>query len=287
MYKWNEFGKLVNSEQLIEYMCREYLHQNYYHYTSLAVIDSILKNNSIWVSNVSGMNDLADVKQFGSNQFLYYTLCFSTGVNENLPLWYLYSGIDGQGGRICFSKNNVKSMIQNSKYVLKIIDENKKLLEGEENKVILKPSDYDIRFGDILYVKEPEKGNVSLKYNTMTNYNMSREIFADYKKKRVGFIKGLIWYYEKETRIVIKLKGDAAKFAQRNAEKGLRCVIVLSFDDKIKRNTGITIAPECESSIPILIEKYPCLGKFMLETSKVSESEYAGQIKIKDKLKKQ
>ena len=39
-----------------------------------------------------------------------YSLCFSTGVNENLALWYLYSGMNGKGGRIRFTSNKVKKV---------------------------------------------------------------------------------------------------------------------------------------------------------------------------------
>ena len=108
--KWNQFSKIKTIDELTGYMHREYNHSNFFHYTKLCVIDSILEKNQIWASCVNGVNDLKDKIQFGDKvtQREYYTLCFSTGVHENLPLWYLYSGKDGKGGRIRFTSKMVK-----------------------------------------------------------------------------------------------------------------------------------------------------------------------------------
>lgn len=47
-YKWHEFGKIESFEDLNGYFAnREYKHSNYYHYTSLEVIDLIIRNNEI------------------------------------------------------------------------------------------------------------------------------------------------------------------------------------------------------------------------------------------------
>lgn len=68
-WKWNEFNKVHNNNDLEGYLYnREFEHSNYYHYTTAKAVDSILSGNSFWVSNVSGFNDTIDKKQFGNEE---------------------------------------------------------------------------------------------------------------------------------------------------------------------------------------------------------------------------
>lgn len=71
------------------------------------------------ISCVAGFNDTCDSEQFGEAQKYYYSLCFSTGIHENLALWYLYAGIGGQGVRISLTKTQIKKLIEESTYELR------------------------------------------------------------------------------------------------------------------------------------------------------------------------
>ena len=126
-WKWNQFGELRTCHDLNTYLLnREYQHSNYFHYTKLDVVNSILKNREFWLSNVSEFNDTLDTEQFGPNPVPYFSLCFSTGIHENLPLWYLYSGVDGRGARIQATKSSIKKLVQNGSYALWLFDGNAK-----------------------------------------------------------------------------------------------------------------------------------------------------------------
>jgi hypothetical protein len=120
-YKYRDFKKLRRKDDLCEYIeKRNYNHGEYCHYTSLSVIDSILKNREFWLSCVNNFNDKKEVEGFENmGKKSYYSLCFATGVNENLSMWYLYSGLSGKGGRIRFKKSTaLKEIFKNAKFMI-------------------------------------------------------------------------------------------------------------------------------------------------------------------------
>lgn len=69
---------------------------NFWHYTSFERAQQILKGGSFWVSKFSTMNDLAETNMH-ANADSVYCLCFCNANSESIPMWYMYSGIDGQG----------------------------------------------------------------------------------------------------------------------------------------------------------------------------------------------
>ncbi|WP_028504929.1 DUF2971 domain-containing protein [Ruminococcus sp. FC2018] len=276
-FKWNQFGSLCSVKELANYMQREYDHSNYYHYTKLCVIDSILEKNQIWASCVKGVNDKTDKKQFGNveQQREYYTLCFSTGVHENLPLWYLYSGKDGKGGRIRFTSQMVKKLIEESTYLL--YESNGKALVGEPI-TLLPNKTFTYSFKDVLYCHQ-EQSNIALKYNTMTNYHISNSEFEELKREFKHFVKGLIWYYEKESRLVIHLENEAKKIIKNNPKNDYK--VVIAFNDKLKKNISINLAPNIVDYKDEEIKKFKHIYSHIFDTSKVQLSMYKGEIDMK------
>ena len=92
-----------------------------------------------------------------------------------------------------------------------------------------------------------------------------------------GFCKGLIWYYEKETRLLIHLKGEAEKAL----ENGKNYVITLSFDEELKKSFKITFAPEIADINEILqLTGYSAIKSFFDESSRVMPSVYRGSVKM-------
>lgn len=170
--KWNfnQFGELSSIEHLNEYLVREYRHTEYVHYTKLGVLDSILKSKSFWVSPVTEFNDKKDTEQFDEGR-RYYSLCFSTGTNENLALWYLYSGMDGKGAAISFDKKQIKKVVETTEYLLYECDNDKKPIRKI---CALNKENSEIKFKDVLYFKNERNEKMFLKYNTMTNKKIKR-----------------------------------------------------------------------------------------------------------------
>lgn len=184
---WNQFGKLQSGRELDEYFAdREYTHGDYCHYTRIRGLNSILESKEFRLGCVSRFNDKLDTKQFEEKPNLYYALCFSTGVNENLALWYLYAGMDGRGARIRLKKSIVRKLIDNARLSLCEITRDEKGAEIACKKVMNLTNSVDVKlkFKDVLYfLIDSQSHSVKLKYNTMTNYNISQQEFDTYRKK--------------------------------------------------------------------------------------------------------
>lgn len=269
------FIHIEKSSELAEYFAgREYRHGKYCHYTNLRAIDNILGEKKFWISNVAGLNDTNDEDQFGAEKRFFFTLCFSTGDNENLPLWYLYSGIDGKGGRFCFTKEQIKNLINEASYHLFEFDELNSKLIGIGHKLV-DGKNMKITFKDILY-ENIDGGSVSLKYNTMTNYRLSKDEYTKFRDQNIGFLKGLIWYYEKETRLLIELIGDARELISPDK----KYKIVMDIPESVSSKMNIDLAPEIESQKDIITD-YENLYNFMIDSSKIHLSKYKGSVKMK------
>lgn len=281
-FEWNQFGILKNCEELSDYIQgREYRHGEYCHYTSLYCINSILEKQQFYVNNVRRGNDECDKEQFCEDKQLYYVLCFSTGVNENLPLWYMYSGMKGKGGRIRFTKSSIKKLVKESKYYLYGYTDNEKGLKLDEEPImtLVDGDSMELIFKDVLYSRRNDKdtGKIDLKYNTMTNHIMPYADFEKYNKDNKGFNKGLIWYYEKETRLLIKLTGDTAK----KIEKDKNYMVVLDFSHMQKKSINIDLAPAITSAdVTSELKKYNHIIDFMVDTSQCKLSKHKGEIKM-------
>lgn len=296
-WEWRQFGKLQTCADIEDYFLgkekgMEYEHSNYFHYTSLETIDKILDKQHFWLTSVCGFNDKLDTEQFGGDREDYFSLCFSTGINENLSLWYLYSGIDGKGGRLRITFRDISSLVDHGSYQLVIV---KRVSEREEEILERIPLErgktMDVFFRDVIYVKEPkEEGNCSLKYNTMTNYRIPKDEFDAYKQKYRGFCKGLIWYYEKETRLLVRVTGEAKRCLQdrKKSEKKefINYRIELSIPEDVIQHAKICLAPNIRNDreeIEKLVKSKKGIQKLIDMTSPVQPSEYAGTIDFKFK----
>ncbi len=275
-YKWHEFGKISDYNDLENYLKPKcFSHKDYCHYTRLKIAANILENKEFWLSNVENFNDYKDFEQFkGKNPKLFYSLCFSTGVNENLALWYMYAGMDGKGARLRLTAARIKRLINNGDYTLYEVDGSnikiKKVLKLEKD-ISMK-----LTFKDILYFKKRNNlSRVDLKYNTMTNYIFLSDEFQKFEQKNIGFCKELIWYYEKETRLLVELIGDAAC----KIEDGKNYIIALDFDDSIYKSIKLDLAPEIET-VDEVINTYDSINKFFTDTSHIRLSEYSGYIRM-------
>ncbi len=275
---WINFPHLQTADELNKYFdIRTRGHKEFFHYTSLRAIDAILGSKTIRISSSDRFNDKKDREQFGTllEQKRYYSLCFSTGSNENLSLWYLYSGVNGKGGRISLTYKKLMQFISEGEFFLTEYDyENNKsigikipLKNGENMELVLR---------DILYSHYARDGtNVDLKYNTMTNHgNVSAEEYEKYKNHHLGFNKSLIWYHEKESRLLIKLIGDVGKLIDLNKEYA----VLWSLTGEQIKHIKIMCAPEIADKSEL--DKYKNIKEFILKTSRTSLSENAGEIEM-------
>lgn len=241
LYKYSYFNRLTCCKELEDYLeGRAYRHTYYFHYTKAKTVKSILEKRSLWVTSITGFNDENDKNQFSKeHKNQYYVFCFSVGINENIPMWYLYSGVDGKGARISLTKNTVKKLIESSEYYLYELDSKGEIVNiNNPVKKLVENEDFTREFRDVLYHEKGLKTmECQLKYGTMTNYRITDKELQKYCNKHKGFIKYLPWYYEKETRLVVRLSNNIVKELKDTS----KYVIVLKFNDKLLRHMKILL----------------------------------------------
>lgn len=292
MLKWNQFPSVSNCKQLDEYIVARWPRKtSFCHYTNLTVIDGIINKRQFWVSSIKNFNDTHDRVQFGyvdntdseDNELIslkYYSLCFSSGVNENLSLWYMYSGMDGKGGRIRFNTYGMECLIRDGTYKLYELVENdngSKSLGNLVKKLSEKSGDFIVKVQDVLYYSDNKKDEyASLKYNTMTNYGkIKKKELQEYRQKKKGFFKRIAWYYEKEFRILVELKDEIVNKLSKNKSY----VVVLDIPDATYKRIYIDFAPEVENIDEVLCGKN-AIKEFIFDTSASNYSDYKGEVKM-------
>lgn len=245
-------------------------HKNYYHYSDIEGISGILTSGVFWVSSVKYSNDMKEHNEFGEDTYQYFQLCFSTGTTENLPLWFLYSGQNGRGARICITKSQIIKMIDSNNLDLSLVCCN----DPEKPKIKLSPEDYKAEFKDVVYFKKEGKKH-RLKHNTDVNNYFPAKEFEKYKEENRGFFKDIVWFYEKETRLLIRV---SEKLLQKDlfyhAEKA-PYRLEWKIQPKIFKKIKITMSPYYEQNNHADFDKI-CKK----DGINIKLSEYAGQVKI-------
>ena len=252
-------------------------HSNYYHYTKLDVLNKILKNKQIFLGSTKMWNDKTDIKPD-----YCFSVCFATGTSESLPLWYLYSGIDGRGARLGFSKKTFISWIESCSFSLLEVDDD---YNPTKTVAVLESNDYEMKCRDILYLgmDTANKGLYRAKYNGKTKNRITKDVYEEIKKEYRDYIKSLIWFYEKETRIFLKIKNEKLKKAIANDKK---YVVAMDISDVIS-DLRIMLAPEFGEITLESFSTYEGIKDWMLK--QIEKSDFAGEceMKLKDKMCKE
>lgn len=168
----------------------------FYHYTRINNAKLILakdKINCFFVSNIGSMNDLDEISNHEKEKDKVYAISFCNSKSENLPLWFLYGGINGTGVKIGFSADKMKRFLCDDMHVYKVgndgkIDESHELKHGV---------DFEVKFGWIYYADYYGK----IKYRGKS-YSMVNEKEFEKLATNNFFIKRYSWNYEDEFRIV-------------------------------------------------------------------------------------
>ena len=260
--------KLKTADEIYNFMAYSALrHGNYYYtYTSSKNADNILKDERIWFTwlGKKSTNDAMDIETY-KNKKNCFCSCFSTGTKENLPLWYLYSGIDGQGVRLGFPKAWITNLKEINNVELVEVDENDKRKSIE----ILEKGEFEVEIRDILYIGNEKEGSnsVQLQHKEVTS-EINCDLAGQLYKKCEGFIKGLIWSYEKETRIQISVLKLLDEKKQYRVELPISDIL-----SKIQLRLG----PETTEEPGNLLRME---GIKKLEELKIEQSQYKGQIRM-------
>jgi hypothetical protein len=143
---------------------------------------------------------MKDRKRYGEDAYRMYYICFITGTSENLPLWFLYSGANFNGARITVPQKAIRSVVESSNIFLVHKDKNK-----YDPLPLARDKDCSVTFRDIVYVL-PEGNTCRIKHNDSVHNSFPTIEFEQFKKEYGSFDKGLIWFYEKETRMLVEVR---------------------------------------------------------------------------------
>lgn len=192
------------------------------HFTSMENARNILSASTFYLSKFNAMNDLVEARLHEDENDKIFCLSFCHSEAMNIPLFYLYGGIDGKGCKLQFSIAKIKEMFSNQTlyYVNK---SNKRLRKPIEN------ADYSIDFDWIYYITS--SGYYEYRNEKVGQFPTYDAVMQELKcKEKHYYVKNKIWKFEKEFRIIVKfskpVKYDkiALEFDIKDNDKGISLV---------------------------------------------------------------
>ena len=172
------------------------------HFTTMENAVSILNSGEFWFSPMSRSNDAYERKfQEGKAEELF-TLCFCvTTTGQKLPLWYMYSGISGQGVALRYRPSDLRDFISDIKTIEGIAVDS-----GSREKLYL-DSDFTMEYGRVVYIARDRGNDITAYKENGRIIHHDDQSFDDKKEENAApFVKLYPWEYENEFRIVLKLK---------------------------------------------------------------------------------
>ena len=198
----------------------------FWHYTKLDTVDKILEGGELHLSCMSETNDTGE-KALHEDADMLNIICFCNSDSEKIPMWYLYSGIDGKGASIGFTPSTLMELIRSIKTA-----------ETDSGKKWKKDDDFDLRCGWVYYRKKEPPSQVKYKgkwYSVSDSDEFARNNY---------FIKDYPWEYEKEFRII------AINRREKSVSK-----VKIKIPDSVMKKLKIRLAPETNDKSAIFEKK--------------------------------
>lgn len=224
--------KIKSSEYLIQFLeSKARNHDYFHHYTNMKTLGLILKNKTIKLTrgNSEKLNDWHEARAKGAPNVWKktYIACFSCeGSNnnknktsnidyidynsENMAMWGLYGLPSDEAVRISLGGEDMKLFIKICKdnqdkkekfiYTDGIID--------EKNAISTDNIDF-IELTDVFYLKSSNQDintPIQKHINTVLDFGNNNLFDLFQKSDFTGFVKNYAWNYEKESRIILRLK---------------------------------------------------------------------------------
>jgi len=164
-----------------------------WHYTSAETMSCILKNSCFFVRSISAMNDFQERERHPDGDRVHI-LCFCNTKEEQIAMWYLYSGMLGNGMAMGISPKSMHRFISSIATVYPVKTDN--TVDKERPLTVGIDGDFEFRCGWVYY----ETARTKFKHHGK-EYQINKgecEIFA----KDNYFIKEKCWEYEREFRFV-------------------------------------------------------------------------------------
>lgn len=227
----------------------EFAKNSFWHYTKLSTVEKIFENRCIHVSSFATMNDLDEADLHWEKRGDVFALCFSNSGTEKIPMWYLYSGIDGNGAAIRITPTLMIYFVSSI--------ENVTVLDGKyKGKILKRGIDFDIQFGWVYY-NPPEQRDRFFYRNKWYRITDDLDVFLENN----FFLKRYPWEYEQEFRIV---------FINKRKETFSKISVPIS--DKMISGMRLMLAPEINrKTIEETIAKYPEIKEHLYRNIKKSK----------------
>ena len=207
--KWQErFGRAKSLAQIIDLVRQRPLsHRRYQIYTRIEILESILKNQKLWLrrSNSKELNDWREGSKFGTAETHknFFLACFSHGCAEQASMWKMYGDPNEERVRITFSGGSIrawqKSLHKREVFALQVKD-------GKVTEKEIRLKEADIR--DVVYmaVNQTETGREKKGSSVFCDeaFGFVRETGRDDDLKiesATGWVKDYEWRCENETRV--------------------------------------------------------------------------------------
>ena len=171
---------------------------SFFHYTRIDSANKILESEYMYASLISDTNDNNEKERYKNTEERTFIICFCNSKSEKIPMWYLYSGIAGKGIRLGLSPSKMRKLVNSITVIHPVFD-----FKVNEKVELHIHEDFEIDTGWVFYSQYPLDKRVKFKSTIYT----IEDSFEDFQKNN-DFIKNYEWNYEKEFRIVIKLKNN-------------------------------------------------------------------------------
>ncbi len=190
----------IASKELMNMNCfslpinaKDFSRCTFWYYTKLKTANLILENCCFHCRNFEEMNDRREYELHGENGKYIHALCFCNSNSEKIPMWYLYSGISGNGVSLGLTPSVMLKFIASIKNVTTPTGTN-----------LQKDKDFDVEYGWIFYRKQDNLATVKYKGEWYSLIDSDVSVF----ERNNNFVKDYPWEYEKEFRIIIKNKTE-------------------------------------------------------------------------------
>ena len=186
----DELKKL--NPQVLPKLASDFSHSSFWQYTRLENADLILSSGSFRVGSIIGMNDLDELTLHDSEKKRIFALCFCNSNTEKIPMWYLYSGLAGNGAAIGITPSKMMKWINGITEVLGVKHGESK----DQGTPLSIGKDVTLKWGWVYYQKTQERDHI------MYRNKWYKVDDADGFQKDNYFIKSYPWEYEKEFRLI-------------------------------------------------------------------------------------
>jgi len=252
--------------------------ETFHHYTTIDTLALILKTRKLRFKRLDLVDDKDETFSIVKKNLCtqYFVSCWTLDSRENIPLWKMYSGIDGiriTTDKIPISMNNHISKVNPNKYFESpLLSKENKIFDGNKDFLFFPLED---RFS--FYLLEYEDDLEKFKNRKVLCASNSYINIKD-----LAGLKSNYWAFQKEARMIIQVKPcepqkDIYEYFEK--QQNIDCklsFIDLDIKDDFIDNIEIVLGPGRSESSKIIVES---LINNYTKNGKVKESALYSKIR--------